>query len=272
MADGTRAEGGANARARAQAQPGRAAEAREEPARDARRAAGTDRDRVCRHRGGRPRPPQVVGRLPRQAEDRDVHAPDQAAGRADHARAVARDRRALERARPRRRRADDPADDPAALPRARLPADGVRPPARGRADDGRRLRRRRTEPDGLPGRGPRPRRALRRHRPARRGDGVLLRQSGLLRPAAQAQDLDLGVRRTAATRPRSTASRSSARSATASAGFAVLVGGGLSSVPRIARDLGRLDPRGRGDAGACARCSTPGRKTCATASPASRHG
>ena len=44
--------------------------------------------------------------------------------------------------------------------------------------------------------------------------------------------------RTAATRRRSTASRSSASCATASPGSRVLVGGGLSSVPRIARDLG----------------------------------
>ncbi len=115
-------------------------------------------------------------------------------GRPDHTGAAAHDRRALERARPRRRRADDAPDDPAPLPRARLDADGVRPPARRRPDDRRRLRRRRPEPDGLPGRRPRARRALRRHRAARRGHGILLRQPGLLGPAAQAQDLDLGLR------------------------------------------------------------------------------
>ena len=38
------------------------------------------------------------------------------------------DRRALERARPRRRRADDAPDDPAPLSRARVPAADVRPP------------------------------------------------------------------------------------------------------------------------------------------------
>ena len=75
-----------------------------------------------------------------------------------------------------------------------LAADGVRPPPRGRADDRRRLRRRRPQPHRLPRRRARPRRALRRHRAPRRGDRVLLRQPGLLRPAAQAQDLDLGLR------------------------------------------------------------------------------
>ena len=120
--DGTEGlEGSPDARARAQAQPGRADEAGEEPALDDGRAAGADRDGLRRHRGGGSRPAQVVGPLPRQAEDRDLHAADQAARRADHARAAARDRRALERARPRRRRADDPPDDPAPLPRAHAP-------------------------------------------------------------------------------------------------------------------------------------------------------
>ena len=64
----------------------------------------------------------------------------------------------------------------------------------GRADDGRGVRRRRPQPDRLPRRRARARRALRRDRAAGRGDRVLLRQPGLLRPSAQAQDLDLRLR------------------------------------------------------------------------------
>ena len=74
--------------------------------------------------------------------------------------------------------------------------------------------------------------------------------------------------RTAATRRRSTASRSSARSATASRGFArprrrrALVGAADRPRPRRLRSARtRRCP-------CCARCSTPGRKTCATASRA----
>ena len=59
--------------------PGRADQARQEPARDPRRAAGADRGRLRARRRGGHRAAQVVGPLPRQAEDRDVHAPDQAA-------------------------------------------------------------------------------------------------------------------------------------------------------------------------------------------------
>jgi ferredoxin-nitrite reductase len=50
--------------------------------------------------------------------------------------------------------------------------------------------------------------------------------------------------RTTATRPRSTASRSSAPCTKGVEGFGVRVGGGLSSVPRIARDLGVFVPKG----------------------------
>ena len=60
--------------ARPQAQPGRAAQAREGAARDPRRAAGADRARLRERRRGGRRPPPVVGPLPRQAEDRHVHA------------------------------------------------------------------------------------------------------------------------------------------------------------------------------------------------------
>ena len=47
---------------------------------------------------------------------------------------------------------------------------------------------------GLPARGSRARRALRRDSGDRRGDELLLRQPGLQRPAPQAQDHDLGLR------------------------------------------------------------------------------
>ena len=51
-------------------------------------------------------------------------------------------------------------------------------------------------------------------------------------------------------------------------GYALRVGGGLSSVPRIAQDLGVVRPQGRGDRGARARSRTCGARTSATASPA----
>ncbi len=80
-----------------------------------------------------------------------------------------------------------------------------------RPDDRRRLRRRRARNSpAARSAGVAARRAVRRDARARRGDAFLLRQPGLRRPAAQAQDLDLRLRRTAATRRRSTASRSSA--------------------------------------------------------------
>ena len=50
-------------------------------------------------------------------------------------------------------------------------------------------------------------------------------------------------------------------------GFAVLVGGGLSSVPRLAATSASSSGSTR-RCPSCARCSTPGRKTCATASRA----
>src|SRR5262249_2685182 len=90
--------------ARPQAEARRALEEGEEPARDARRAAGADRGRLRARPGGGPGPPEVVGALPRQAEGGDVHAPDQARRRARVAGRPAGDRRDLEPLRPRRRR------------------------------------------------------------------------------------------------------------------------------------------------------------------------
>ena len=67
--------------------------------------------------------------------------------------------------------------------------------ARGRAHLGRRVRRHRAQHHRLPGRRARARRAVRPDAGARRGGRVLLRQPRLLRPAAQAQDLDHRVPR-----------------------------------------------------------------------------
>ena len=187
-------EGTAHARARAQAQLRRADQAREGPARHARRAPGADRRGLRVGTRGGPRPAQVVGALPRQAEDRDVHAPDQAARGPGDSRAAAGRRRALPSVREDRGRALDAADDSAPLPRARLAAGGVPPPRRGRTDDRRRVRRRGPQRDRLPRRGSRARRAVRRHSGHRGRDDVLLRQPRLLRPAAEAQDHRLRLR------------------------------------------------------------------------------
>ena len=186
--------GAADARARPQAELRRAPQAREEPARDARRAAVADRGGLRGHPGGGHRPAQVVGPLPRQAEGRHVHAPDQAPGRAHRAAPAARRRRALRRARLRRGRAQHAADDPAPLPPARGAAGRLRAPRRRRSDDRGRLRRRRAQRHGLPPRRDGARRALRRDAGDRRGDELLLRQPGLQRPAAEAQDHDLDLR------------------------------------------------------------------------------
>ena len=181
------------------------------------------------------------------------------------------DRRDIQRARPRRRRADDAPDDPAPLYRARVAAAGVRAAPRRRPDDGGRLWRCGAQRDGLPGRRPRSRRALRRDG-ADAGDHlVLLRQPRLLRPAAQAQDhrcrmraslqragdqLHLARRRRARRRAGLCASSSAAASrrfpgspATWASGF-----GKTRRCP------------------CCARCSTRGRRTCAIAFHASRRG
>ena len=101
----------------------------------------------------------------------------------------------------------------------------------------RRVRRHGAQHHRLPARRPRARRALRPDAGARRGGGVLLRQPGLLRPAAQAEDRDHGVpRRLLGARDQ--LHRADRRDQGRREGFGVLVGGGLSSVPRIAQDLG----------------------------------
>ena len=79
--DESRREAAGRLGARPQAQPGRAPEAREGAARDPRRAAGADRGGLRERRRGGRRPAPVVGPLPRQAEDRHVHAPREGARR-----------------------------------------------------------------------------------------------------------------------------------------------------------------------------------------------
>ena len=155
----------------------------------------------------------------------------------------ARDRRDLEPLRPRRRRALDPAERPAPLARARLAPGGLRPAGRGRPDLGRRLRRRRSQHHRLPGRGARRRASSStpsRWSTRRRSSSTATPTTRTCRASTRSRSRPAP---TSATRPRSTASRSSASSTRACEGFAVRVGGGLSSVPRIARDLGVFVPK-----------------------------
>ena len=97
-----------------------------------------------------------------------------------------------------------------------------------RPHHGRRLRRHRPQHHRLPACRAGARRALRRRRRCvDEAADALLRQPGLLRPAAQAQVSRSPPAPTAAPRPRSTASRSSGRSRRRRReGFGVLVGGG----------------------------------------------
>ena len=96
---------------------------------------------------------------------------------------------------------------------------------------------------GCPVSGPRRRRALRRDADRRRRDRRVLRQPRRGRTCRASTSTRSRAAPTAATRPRSTASRSSATINDGREGFAVQVGGGLSSVPRIARDLGVFVPK-----------------------------
>ena len=137
----------------------------------------------------------MVGPLPRQAEDRDVHAPRQGPGRPAVGRRAAHDRRGLEPLRQGRRRALDTAEHPAALPGAREAAGHLRAPRPLRDHDRRRLRRHRAQHHRLPRAGDRRRRALRRLADRHRRGRPLLRQPRLGEPAAEAQVLDLRLRR-----------------------------------------------------------------------------
>ena len=147
----------------------------------------------------------------------------------------------------------------------------LRPPRLSGADDRGGLRRRGPQRHRLSGRGPRRRRALRRDAGDRRGDELLLRQPGLQRPAAQAQDHDLDLR-TPVQRCRDQLHRARRRDPRRRRGLRgprrrrALVG--AAARPRARRLRRRRTRRWR----CCARSSTPGRRTSATASRASRRG
>ena len=204
---------------------------------------GADRRRLRGRRRGGHRAPPVVGPLPRQAEDRHVHAARQAPGRRSSAARAARDRRGLEPLRQGRRRALDAAERPAPLPRAREAARRLRAPRRRGHHDRRRLRRHRAQHHRLPRAGDRRRRALRLHADVDRRRPTSSTATPTSRTCRASTSTRSPPAPTATTRPRSTASRWSAPTTTAREGFGVLVGGGLSSVPRIARDLGVFVPK-----------------------------
>ena len=242
--DERRREAAARLGARPQAQPGRAAEAREGAARDPRRAARADRAGLRERRRGGHRPAPVVGPLPRQAEDRDVHAPRQGARRAALGRAScarsARSRTSTARAtassRPARTSSCTGSSSRSCPTSSRTSsASGI--------DDRRRLRRHRPQHHRLPGPGDRRRRALRRDAGRRRRRRPLLRQPRLGEPAAEAQVLDLRLRRPLQRARDQLHLADRHRHDDGREGFAVLVGGGLSSVPRIARDMGVFIPK-----------------------------
>ena len=156
---------------------------------------------------------------------------------------AARDRRDLEPLRPRRRRALDAAERPAALARARRAAGGVRPPRRRRAHDRGRLRRRRPQHHRLPGR-----------RASTPTSSSTRSRSSTRRPSSStATPTTRTCRASTSITIAACADRCNAPEINCIAlvgvvhegveGFAVLVGGGLSSVPRIARDLGVFVPK-----------------------------
>ena len=148
-----------------------------------------------RRRGGGRRAAQVVGALPRQAEGRDVHAAGQARRRAADRAAAPRDRatRRSTSARARRssRRVRTSSCTTSGSTRCRgcsseLHAAGLTSLG-GCGDTVRAI-------TGCPAVGIADGRAVRRDAGARRGAPVLHREPGLRRSAAQAQDLDLGLR------------------------------------------------------------------------------
>ena len=132
-------------------------------------------------------------------------------------------------------------------PRGRCPTSSTRLDAAGLTTLGA-LRRRGTQRHRLPCRRHRARRAVRRRRRSSTRPRLLLRPPGLRRPAAQAQDLDLAPAPTAATRRRSTASRSSASLRDGERGLRrarrrrALVGAAYRSRARRVRPAGRGDP------------------------------
>ncbi len=234
---------------RLQAQPRRAHQARQGPARHPRRAAGADRRRLRGGARGGHRAPPVVGAVPRQAQDRHVHAAREAARRLRRARQAARDRRGLESLRPRCRGARDTTERPVAPPVLGESARRLRRARRRGDHDRRRLRRHRAQHHGLARAGDRPARAVRLHGGHPGGGGVLLRQPRLLEPPAQAQVLDRGHARSRQ-RPRDQLHRAR--------GCDPRGPGGLRRARRRRALLGaahrpgarRLRPQGRGRGGA----------------------
>ena len=138
-------------------------------------------------------------------------------------------------------------------------------------DDRRRLRRHRAQHHRLPGAGDRRRRALRRHADRRRGRRPLLRQPRLGEPAAEAQVLDLRLRRPLQRARDQLHLADRHRPREAARASRVLVGGGLSSVPRIARDMGVFIPKEEANE-ILGAITASGRRTSTTASRASRRG
>ena len=186
----------------------------------------------------------MVGPLPRQAEDRHVHAaredPERDPQRRAKLRAIGE---VVEPLRPRRRRADDAAVHPAALARARGAARRLRRPRGRRHHERRRLRRHRAQHHRLPGL--RARRATSCSTPRR--SSTRRPTSSTATPTGRTCRASTSTRSraapTAATRRRSTASRSSASSTTAARATRCSSAAGSSSVPRIARDMGVFVPK-----------------------------
>ena len=141
-----------------------------------------------------------------------------------------------------RRRARDTSERAAPPSGLGQPARRLRAPRRGGHHDRRRLRRHGSQHHGIAGAGHRSARALRLHRRDPGGGRFLLRQPRLLEPAAQAQVLDRGHARPRQ-RARDQLHRARGRLHEGQEGFGVLVGGGLSSVPRIAQELGVFVPK-----------------------------
>ena len=242
--------------ARPQAQPRRADQARQGAARDPRRAAGADRRRL---RAASPRRTSSgssggASTTTSRRSGRSCCASSCPAGIVD-AGAAARDRRGLEPLRPRRRRARRHARTSSSTGSSsrRCPTSSRDLDAAGHHDR-RRLRRHGAQHHRLPGRRASPHDELFDATPVvEEAAEFFYGNPDYSEPAAQAQVSRSRPAPTAATRPRSTASRSSARSTTAQRGLRrarrrrALVGAAHRARPR------RLRAEGRGDRGARAR-------------------
>ena len=158
-------------------------------------------------------------------------------------RAAARDRRDLERARPRRGRADDAPERAAALHRARRAPGRVRSPARASASrrPARAATRCATSPAARSPVSPTTSSSTRRRCSTKRpSSSTATRTTPTCRASTRSRSPRAPTR---ARRRRSTASALIGAIRDGEEGFGVLVGGGLSSVPRIARELGIWVPK-----------------------------